>query len=104
MAISKINDFYNIKFNLEAESLKYVVKKGSIAVNGISLTVAEIINSSIVVAVIPHTFENTSLKLLKVDDYVNIETDILSKYVEKFLSTGDNNNITVNFLAENGFC
>ena len=54
------------------------------------------------VAIIPHTLENTNLKDLRVGDLVNIETDILGRYVEKFLST-QNNNITEDFLKENGF-
>ena len=54
-------------------------------------------------AIIPHTFENTNLKLLQCGDFVNLETDILSKYVENFLSTGNNSVIDENFLRENGF-
>ena len=53
------------------------------------------------VAIIPHTLENTNLKDLRIGDFVNIETDILGRYVEKFLSP--QNNITEDFLKENGF-
>ena len=59
-------------------------------------------NNTFSVAIIPHTLENTNLKYLKIGDSVNIETDILGRYVEKFLST-KNNNITEDFLKENGF-
>ena len=78
------------------------MKKGSITINGISLTIADINNNSVSVAIIPHTFNNTILKTLKSKDSVNIEFDILAKYVEKNLST-KNNSITMNFLEENGF-
>lgn len=102
--IKKNESFYNIGIELPSELLKYVVKKGSIAVNGISLTVAEIERNIIEIAVIPHTFENTNLKNLQVGENVNIETDILSKYVEKFLSTSDNKSgISMEFLAQHGF-
>ena len=84
------------------EDSKYIVYKGSITVNGVSLTVAKLDGNIFSVAVIPHTLENTNLKNLKVGDLVNIETDILGRYVEKFLSI-KNNRIDENFLLENGF-
>ena len=102
--INKLGEFYNIEFELNNENSKYVVKKGSITIEGISLTVANIKNNIVTIAVIPHTFENTSLQNLKIGDIVNIETDILAKYVEKFLSTSDNSSgISMEFLLENGF-
>ena len=102
--INRTGEFYNIEFELKAENSKYVVKKGSIAVDGISLTVADIKNNIVTIAVIPHSFENTTLHTLKTGDFVNIETDILAKYVEKFLSTSDNSSgISMEFLLENGF-
>ena len=102
--ITKSGDFYNIEIKLTEESSKYVAKKGSITVDGISLTIANIQGSRIKLAIIPHTFENTNLKTLQKGEFVNIETDILSKYVEKFLSTRDNKSgISVEFLMEHGF-
>lgn len=92
----------NMTFQLSTELDKYVVYKGSITVNGVSLTVSENKNKTFAVAVIPHTLEKTNLKFLKPGDLVNIETDILGRYVEKFLYS-QNNNITENFLKENGF-
>ena len=92
----------NMTFQLSSELDKYVVYKGSITVNGVSLTVSENKNKTFAVAVIPHTLEKTNLKFLKPGDLVNIETDILGRYVEKFLYS-QNNNITENFLKENGF-
>lgn len=101
--IHKIGDFYNIEFEVERGLTKYIVKKGSITINGISLTVADIVSNEFSIAVIPHTFKKTNLNMLKSGDSVNIETDVLAKYVEKILSTGNNKDIDKNFLEENGF-
>ena len=92
----------DMTFAVPEELDKYIVYKGSITVNGVSLTVSKNQNNTFCVAIIPHTLANTNLKDLKAGDLVNIETDILGRYVEKFLST-KNNNITVDFLKENGF-
>ena len=92
----------NMTFELPNKLEKYVVYKGSITVNGVSLTVSKLENMKFSVAVIPHTLQNTNLKELKTGDLVNIETDILGRYVEKFLYS-QNNNITEEFLKENGF-
>ncbi len=92
----------NSRFELPKELLKYVVYKGSIAIDGVSLTVSKTDGTSFEVALIPHTLENTTLKYLKLGNLVNIETDILGRYVENFLSAKDND-ITVDFLRENGF-
>lgn len=86
----------------EVPDSKYIVYKGSITVNGVSLTVSKLDGNIFSAAVIPHTLENTNLKYLRTGDSVNIETDILGRYVEKFLST-EHNKIDENFLLENGF-
>jgi riboflavin synthase len=67
--------------------LRYVVSKGSIAVDGISLTVAAVQPRGFRLWIIPHTFSVTALRERKVGDAVNLEADLLGKYVEKFLST-----------------
>ena len=102
--VIKNEEFYNIEIEIPAECAKYIVQKGSVTVNGISLTVANISKSTIELAIIPHTFENTNLKYLQPGDVVNIEVDMIAKYVEKFLSTSDNKSrIDADFLTENGF-
>lgn len=93
----------NSKFEIPEELEKYVVYKGSISINGVSLTISSVEKNIFTVALIPHTLENTNLKDLKAGDFVNIETDILGRYVEKFLSPHNNTNITEDFLMENGF-
>jgi riboflavin synthase len=65
--------------------LRYVVEKGSIAVNGVSLTVAAVDDRGFAVALIPHTLDVTTLGTLAPGDRVNLETDVLAKYVERLL-------------------
>lgn len=104
LSCKKDGGFYNLEFLLPENVAKYTVHKGSIAINGISLTIAEAKENTVKVAIIPHTFENTNLKYLKTGDFVNIETDVLARYVEKFLSTRDNKSgINLALLQENGF-
>jgi riboflavin synthase len=77
------------------------VEKGSVAIDGISLTVNKLEKSRFYVNIIPHTAANTTLVIKKEADLVNIETDILGKYVEKLLQTPQG--IDKNFLAQHGF-
>ncbi|MBR3889201.1 riboflavin synthase [bacterium] len=102
-SISQEKEFYNISIEFPNEFKKYVAKKGSITINGISLTIAEENENIVTIAIIPHTYNNTALKDLKTGSNVNIEFDILAKYVEKNLSTKNNSNISVDFLQRNGF-
>ena len=94
-------------FETKENLTKQIVKKGSVTIDGISLTVSDIDKNVFKVAVIPHTFSNTNLKYLKTGDKVNLETDIIAKYVEKYLLSNDNSNkattIDINLLERNGF-
>lgn len=74
-----------LEFKIPDNLLKYIVKKGSIALNGVSLTVADIQNNNIQVSIIPITLQDTNLGQLKSGDIVNVEVDVLAKYVEKQL-------------------
>ena len=104
IAIKNNEDFYDLEIELDSTESRFVIKKGSITVNGISLTIASIDSNRIKIAVIPHTYEKTNLQNLKPGDYVNIEVDIFAKYIEKFLSTSDNKSrIDLDFLQRNGF-
>ncbi len=69
-----------------ADMMRYFIHKGSIAIDGISLTVAEVLESLVRIWIIPHTHEVTALKERKVGDRVNLEPDMLGKYVERFIS------------------
>ena len=104
LKVEKNNDYYDLYFEVEPSEAKYLVYKGSVAVNGVSLTVADLSENVFKTAVIPHTMDNTNFKNLQRGDVVNIETDILGRYIEKFLYVNNNNNtINEKFLMENGF-
>lgn len=88
----------------EEKLLRYVVEKGSIAIDGISLTVTNVTDKSFFVSVIPHTVQNTNLKQRKKGEFVNLEADCIGKYVSKFLGlTKKEETITERFLMEHGF-
>ncbi len=93
------------KISADENIMKYTVEKGSIAVDGISLTVAKVGKDNFSVSIIPHTREETILSEKKSGDYVNLENDIIGKYVERFLNFGkeEKSGITMKFLVENGF-
>ncbi len=74
-----------ITFELPSDLARYCVEKGSIALDGVSLTCAQVAGSKVKIAVIPHTLEVTTLGRLKVHDLVNVEVDMIAKYVEKLL-------------------
>ena len=104
IAREKIGDAYKMTFELPDELIKEVVKKGSIAIDGVSLTIAEVSDNKITIAVIPHTFKNTLLEDLPLNSAVNIETDILGKYVARFIGqNAQKSKITADFLERNGF-
>ena len=89
-----------------AEFARYIVTKGSITIDGISLTVAHWRNSVVEIAVIPYTYENTSLRDRRPGDAVNLEADILGKYVERYLearASSPASNISIAQLIEQGF-
>lgn len=93
-----------IKLRPDRGLLPYILAQGSVALDGISLTVAEKFADSFSISLIPHTMEATALALKKVGDIVNIEADIIGKYVESLLHRqGGSSNLSKGFLAENGF-
>ena len=105
ISLNRNRESFDLEIELSDEQIRYVIRKGSICVNGISLTVAEISGKRIKIAVIPHTYECTALSVLKTGENVNIEVDIMAKYIEKFLSMSDNRSgINMDFLQRNGFC
>ncbi len=96
-----------MSFGFPLELSKYLVLKGSIAVDGISLTIASLEQTSFSVAVIPYTLEHTNLRCLTIGDPVNLEVDILGKYFERYyqlgLLDGSNRGISLAYLKEQGF-
>ena len=98
-------DFWTVRIGFPKEIGQYLVYKGSISVEGISLTIADLQNDYFEIAVIPKTWEMTNLSGLKPGDEVNLEADIIAKYVERILLYGrpQTENITMEKLAKLGF-
>ncbi len=90
-----------LTISADSSILKYIVLKGSVTLDGVSLTVAYVDDKIFKLSVIPHTQSETTLLLKSVGSEINIETDIIGKYVEKF--TKPESKITMDFLRENGF-
>ena len=84
--IKEDGNAYLLAIRIPNNLTKYVVPKGSITINGISLTVVDVQDNQFTVSIIPHTWSITNLHLLNVGDKINLETDILAKHVEKLLS------------------
>ena len=78
-------DNWNLRVEFPESAARYIVHKGSIAIDGISLTVASLKTPVLEVAIIPHTFENTNLRHAKAGDTVNLELDVIAKYVERMM-------------------
>ena len=92
-----------VKIKTPAPLLRYIVEKGSIAIDGVSLTVAAVTDPDFSVSIIPHTGAQTILLGKKPGDQVNLECDVIGKYVEKLTAPHKTGGISTNFLAENGF-
>ena len=96
--------FTRLVFSAPAELLRYIIEKGSVAIDGISLTVNTVTARDFSVMIIPHTLEKTTLNEKKIGGQVNIENDIIGKYVEKFMGRRDTESgITPEFLAKYNF-
>jgi riboflavin synthase len=92
------------EFEAPADLWRYLAPKGSVAVDGISLTVVECAGSTFTVAVIPHTLEQTALRTCRPGDRVNLEVDVLAKYVERLLAAREGRDgLTEEYLREHGF-
>ena len=84
--VKNIDKAFLFDFKIDAKFKKYLVEKASILINGISLTISKILQNSFQIWIIPHTYKSTNLSKLKKNDLVNIEIDILSKYIKKFIN------------------
>lgn len=92
-----------IEIRVEKKELKYIVEKGSITVDGVSLTVNSVGNDFFSLNIIPHTLELTTLGALRQGGHVNIETDIIGKYVERLTSSVDREGVNMDLLQRFGF-
>jgi riboflavin synthase len=106
IALERIADSENwwLRIEVPSEIERYTVFKGSICIEGISLTIAKLEGSQCTAAIIPHTVEMTNLKSLKPGDPVNLEADLIAKYIEKMMGREkDTSTITVECLRREGF-
>jgi riboflavin synthase len=105
IAFDRISDSENWWLDIELPNNveKYTVYKGSISIEGISLTVAKLEKNRCTIAIIPHTVEMTNLHSLKPGDPVNLEADLIAKYVEKMMKSDAESFLTVEDLVEQGF-
>lgn len=92
---------WECEFSAPSELFKYIINEGSIAIDGISLTVAKVKDASFIVSIIPHTFSNTTLGQKSSGDSVNIEVDMMAKYLENFLKFDQRKNGLQSLLGEN---
>jgi riboflavin synthase len=105
MALERIADSENwwLRIELPGDVEKYTVYKGSVCIEGISLTVAKLEGGICTIAIIPHTVEMTNLNSLKPGDPVNLEADLIAKYVEKMMTSEPESTLTVEELVRQGF-
>lgn len=105
LSFDRIADSENwwLEIELPEEIEKYTVYKGSVTIEGISLTVAKLARNRCTIAIIPHTVEMTNLHSLKPGDPVNLEADLIAKYVEKMMKGDAQSSLTIDELVEQGF-
>ena len=85
LEVKREGEFFLFRFSLPSHLARYVAEKGSVAVDGISLTVKEVLGDAFTVAVIPHTFHHTNLQYRKPGDRLNLEVDVIARYVERLM-------------------
>lgn len=103
--IARETDGRSVRLRIETpkEYMRYIARKGSVCVDGVSLTVNEVSESEFGVNIIPHTADATIIGHYRVGTLVNIEVDMLARYIERLLSTGDDSGITKDFLRAHGY-
>jgi len=94
---------YWLEVEIPAELSRYVIHKGSLCIEGISLTVAKIEGMNVTAAIIPHTAKVTNLKSLKLGNAVNLEVDLIAKYVKKMIGAKPSSSLTFERLVREGF-
>tara|TARA_Y100000287_G_scaffold133040_1_gene108025 strand:+ start:37 stop:417 length:381 start_codon:yes stop_codon:yes gene_type:complete len=85
----QVDNSWYVKFEIDSKYMKYIIQKGSITVDGVSLTVNEVFEKEFSVMIIPHTWENTIFKNYRIGNISNIEVDVLAKYIEKLGKRND---------------
>jgi riboflavin synthase len=92
-----------LEIEMPAEFARYVARKGSICVDGVSLTINAVSANTIELNIIPHTVESTIIGGYEVGTQVNIEVDLLARYIERLLSKGDHHEVSIDLLREHGY-
>lgn len=108
--VARADDGRSVRFTIKApdELAKYIAHKGSVTVDGISLTVNKVSGAEFELNIVPHTIQETVIKNYQVGTEVNLEVDLIARYLERLLlgekaAEKENNGISMSFLAENGF-
>ena len=104
--IKKLGENYFLEVEIPPRLSKYLIDEGSISIDGISLTIAKLIDNKVGISVIPHTWKNTNLNSRKIGEKINIETDVIAKYIEKLLLNKKQNDIepfTQKWFEEMGY-
>jgi riboflavin synthase len=102
-SVKQEGNSHRVRFKFAPELGRYIATKGSITVDGISLTVAALGDLWFEVAIIPHTWRETTLSALRAGDRVNLEVDVLAKYVERLMQHDAPSNLTMQYLIEQGY-
>ena len=102
LEVRREGEFYLFRFSLPSHLAPYVAEKGSVALDGISLTVSRVEGDSFTVAVIPHTYTHTNLQFRRTGEKVNLEVDVIARYVERLLGRG-RGALSVDTLKRAGF-
>jgi riboflavin synthase len=103
MQIKKTAANVFLTFQADPALMQYLILKGSVAIDGVSLTIQELTDTYFTVVIIPHTFHNTTFSKLALNDPVNLEVDLISKYTQKHLLHTSKTPLTVDYLREKGF-
>lgn len=101
LSIKNLGNSYEFEFSIPDKLEKFIAEKGSVALDGISLTVAKKMKNKFTVAIVPFTYQNTNLKLKKIGNFVNLEVDILARYVDSMLNQENNRKELTKILGEN---
>jgi len=105
--LDRRGDNWYVEVVLTDDLIRYVIPEGSIAIDGISLTVASLRESKVGISIIPHTFKNTTFSMARIGQKCNIETDLIGKYIEKFITYSSEKKtkktINLEWLQSQGF-
>ncbi|MCF7794447.1 MAG: riboflavin synthase [Candidatus Cloacimonetes bacterium] len=103
LSVQKQKNSTLLEISINTDQIKFLIPEGSISIDGISFTIADLKINSFLVSIIPETMKKTIMQNKKVGDFVNLESDIIGKYLYNFLQKKEKKDISLTFLKENGF-